>query len=154
MTVSFVGHSVIASQSDIKEIVKRHVRNITKSSSKITCYLGGYGDFDQICATACRELKEELGADVDVICKLAEVSDYYHLIHRHNINHYFLCKVKRFGERQLTRYEAERFHMSTLRLTCDEAIKMYESGTAIKIGRLVAQRELPVLNYAKKWMGK
>ena len=59
MTVSFVGHSVIASQSDIKEIVKRHVRNITKSSSKITCYLGGYGDFDQICATACRELKEE-----------------------------------------------------------------------------------------------
>ena len=101
-----------------------------------------------------RELKEELGADVDVICKLAEVSDYYHLIHRHNINHYFLCKVKRFGERQLTRYEAERFHMSTLRLTCDEAIQMYESGTAIKIGRLVAQRELPVLNYAKKWMGK
>ena len=66
MTVSFVGHSVIASQSDIKEIVKRHVRNITKSSSKITCYLGGYGDFDQICATACRELKEEL-MDIELV---------------------------------------------------------------------------------------
>ena len=59
MTVSFVGHSVIASQSDIKEIVKRHVRNITKSSSKITCYLGGYGDFDEICARVCKELKQE-----------------------------------------------------------------------------------------------
>ena len=39
-----------------------------------------------------RELKEELGADIEVVCKLAVVSDYYNLIHRHNINNYFLTK--------------------------------------------------------------
>ena len=40
-----------------------------------------------------RELKEELGADVEVVCKIGVVSDYYNLIHRHNINNYFLCRV-------------------------------------------------------------
>ena len=37
-----------------------------------------------------RELKEELGAEVEVLCKIGVVSDYYNLIHRHNLNHYFL----------------------------------------------------------------
>ena len=37
-----------------------------------------------------RELEEELGAEVEVLCKLGVVSDYYNLIHRHNINNYFL----------------------------------------------------------------
>lgn len=32
-----------------------------------------------------RELIEELGAVVEVICKIGVVSDYYNLIHRHNI---------------------------------------------------------------------
>lgn len=33
-----------------------------------------------------RELKEELGVSVEIICKIGVVSDYYNLIHRHNIN--------------------------------------------------------------------
>mgnify|MGYP002519654885 FL=1 len=46
-----------------------------------------------------RELKEELGADIEVVCKLAVVSDYYNLIHRHNINNYFLThKVSLFSQ--------------------------------------------------------
>lgn len=40
-----------------------------------------------------RELKEELGVEVDVLCKIGVVSDFYNLIHRHNINNYFLCKI-------------------------------------------------------------
>lgn len=47
-----------------------------------------------------RELKEELGVCVEVVCKIGVVSDYYNLIHRHNINNYFLCKVKSFGEKK------------------------------------------------------
>ncbi|MDE6681306.1 MAG: NUDIX hydrolase, partial [Muribaculaceae bacterium] len=30
-----------------------------------------------------RELKEELGAEVEILCKIGVVSDYYNLIHRH-----------------------------------------------------------------------
>ncbi len=33
-----------------------------------------------------RELKEELGADVEVLCKIGVVSDYYNLINRHEPN--------------------------------------------------------------------
>ena len=63
-----------------------------------------------------RELKEELGADVEVLCKIGVVSDYYNLIHRHNINNYFLCKVKTLGDKHLTQDEIEDFHLSTLKI--------------------------------------
>ena len=42
-----------------------------------------------------RELKEELGAQAQIICKIGVVDDYYNLIHRHNLNNYYLCKVTR-----------------------------------------------------------
>lgn len=114
---------------------------------------GGGVEFGEDLETAIhRELKEELGADVDIVCTLGVVQDAYHLIHRRNINHYFLCKVSAFGETQRTQDEIERYHMSALKLTYEDAIWQYENSKRTKIGRLVAQRELPVLYHAKKWM--
>ena len=60
---------------------------------------GGVEQGEDLITAIKRELKEELGVQVDVICKLGVVSDYYNLIHRHNINNYFLCKVESFGEK-------------------------------------------------------
>lgn len=97
-----------------------------------------------------RELKEELGADVEMLCKIGVVSDYYNLIHRHNINHYFLCRAVSFGDRHLTRDEIEAFHLSTLRLKYDEAISEYEKCRNTALGRLIANREVPVLERAKE----
>lgn len=97
-----------------------------------------------------RELKEELGISVEIICKIGVVSDYYNLIHRHNINNYFLCKVKSFGEKNLTQDEIERFHLSTLKLTYDEAVLEYENRANTRLGILVANRELPILQRAKE----
>lgn len=97
-----------------------------------------------------RELKEELGADVEIICKIGVVSDYYNLIHRHNINNFFLCKVKSFGEKNLTQDEIDCFHLSTLKLSYDEAIKEYEKCMDSRLGILVGNRELPVLKRAKE----
>lgn len=101
-----------------------------------------------------RELKEELGANAQIICKIGVVDDYYNLIHRHNINNYYLCKVTSFGEKNLTQDEIEEFHLSTLKLTFDEAIKEYEKLSCTKVGRLIANRELPVLKHAKVIMEK
>ncbi len=95
-----------------------------------------------------RELKEELGAEVDIVCKLGVVSDYYNLIHRHNINHYFLCKIKSFGESNMTEEEINDFHLSTLKVSYEEAVLEYERCAETPLGRLVAKRELPVLIYA------
>ncbi len=59
MTISFAGHSFISSGSKIKELVKEQIRKNLNGAEYVTCYLGGYGDFDEICACACRELRLE-----------------------------------------------------------------------------------------------
>jgi 8-oxo-dGTP pyrophosphatase MutT (NUDIX family) len=99
-----------------------------------------------------RELKEELGIQVDVLCKIGLVSDYYNLIHRHNISHYFLCRIISFGEKNLTKDEEECFHLSTLKITFDDAVEEYKKCSNSKLGRLIANRELPVLMKGKEIM--
>ena len=111
---------------------------------------GGVEAGEDLVSAIRRELREELGAEVDVLSKIGVVSDYYNLIHRHNINHYFLCKIKSFGDRHLTKDEIEQFHLSTLKLSYEDAVREYETRTDSRIGRLIAQRELPVLRRAKE----
>lgn len=101
-----------------------------------------------------RELKEELGANVDIICKIGIVSDYYNLIHRHNINNYYLCKVISFGDKHLTKQEIEDFHLSTLKLKYEEALEEYQRCSNTPLGRLVANREVPVLKRANEIIEK
>ena len=71
-------------------------------------------------------------------------------IHRHNINNYFLCKVKSFGEKNLTQDEIDSFHLSTLQLSYEEAVREYENRKNTRLGTLVANRELPILYRAKE----
>ena len=101
-----------------------------------------------------RELKEELGAEVDVVCKIGIVSDYYNLIHRHNINNFYLCRAISFGNKNLTQDEIDCFHLSTLKLTYDEALKEYESNLNSRLGRIIRNRELPMLLRAKEILDK
>ena len=111
---------------------------------------GGVESGEELTAALKRELKEELGAEVDIVCKIGVVSDYYNLIHRHNMNHYYLCRAASFGEKHLTQDEIESFHLSTLKLSYEEAIREYEKSSETRLGRLVANRELPVLHRAKE----
>ena len=115
---------------------------------------GGVEENEELLDAIKRELKEELGVEVDVICKIGVVSDYYNLIHRHNINNYFLCKVKSFGDKRLTKEEMDDFHLSTLRLSYEEACKEYEYRANTKLGKLISNRELPILHRAKEILDK
>lgn len=115
---------------------------------------GGAEEGESPEAAVKRELKEELGAEAEVICRIGVVSDFYNLIHRHNINNYFLCRAVSFGEKHLTKDETEDFHLSTLRLTCEEALSEYELRRETPIGRLIASREVPVLMRAKEILDK
>lgn len=111
---------------------------------------GGVEAGEDLDAAIRRELKEELGADVEVLCKIGVVDDYYNLIHRHNINHYYLCRAFSFGEKHLMEDEIQQFHLSTLKLTYGEAVQEYEKRAVTSLGRLIANREMPVLKQAKR----
>lgn len=97
-----------------------------------------------------RELSEELGASVEILCKIGVVSDYYNLIKRHNINNFYLCRVLSFSEKHLTEDEIHQFHLSTLKLTYDEAVAEYENCCKTPLGRIIFNRELPILKRAKE----
>ena len=78
---------------------------------------GGVENGEDLLSAIKRELKEELGVNVEIICKIGVVSDYYNAVHRHNINNYFLCRITFFGEKNLTKDEIEQFHLSTMKLS-------------------------------------
>ena len=70
------------------------------------------------------------------------------------MSNYFLCRAVSFGEKHLTRNEVEEFHLSTLRLTYEEAIREYEKRRKTKLGSLIANRELPILRKAWEIMNR
>lgn len=112
---------------------------------------GGGVEKDELLEDAIqRELSEELGVNVTVLGEIAFIRDYYNLIHRHNLNHYFLCKVNSFGNKHLTDDEINLWHLSTVKLTLDDAIKAYKDNATTRIARLVYNREVPVLLKAKE----
>lgn len=100
-----------------------------------------------------RELREELGAEAEILCPIGVVSDYYNLIRRHNINHYFLCRALSFGKNHLTAAEANDFHLTARRLGYAEALAEYDRLAVTPLGRLIARREVPVLRRAGAILG-
>lgn len=111
---------------------------------------GGVEPGEDLHTAILRELNEELGAEVEILCKIGTVSDYYNLIHRHNINNYYLCKVISFGDKHMTQDEIESYHLSTLRMKFEDAVAEYEKRADTGVGRLIKNRELPILLRAKE----
>ena len=115
---------------------------------------GGVEEGEDLEVALLRELKEELGAEVDIITKIGVVSDYYNLINRHNINNYYLCKLKSIGNNHLTNDEIEHFHLSILKLKYEDALLEYEKCSDSKLGRLIKNRELIILKRAYELINK
>ena len=113
---------------------------------------GGVETGEELESAIRRELREELGAEVEILGEIGVVSDYYNLIHRHNINHFYLCRAVSFGEPRMTEDEIHTFHLSTLKLSYEEAVAEYERCRNCPLGRVIAPRELPILKRAKEWL--
>ncbi len=113
---------------------------------------GGVEAGEDLAIAIRRELREELGAEVEILGKIGVVSDFYNLIHRHNINHYFLCKLLSVGESAMTEDEKKVFHLAPLTLDYAAAVKEYERCASTRLGRLIFAREMPILKKAKEMM--
>lgn len=96
-----------------------------------------------------REIKEETGYQSKIITELGYVSDYYNLIHRHNMNYYYLLKATEKGKTSRNEYENKWFEEVGW-YSLQDAIKFYENMNKEPIERLVKARELPVLKEAVK----
>ena len=76
MIITFVGHARVSASNKVKDMVKAEIRKNIKNDRSVSCYLGGYGDFDDICACACRELKQEYaGIEVVYIAPYITISE-------------------------------------------------------------------------------
>lgn len=115
---------------------------------------GGVEEGEDFTDAIRRELREELGAEVDILAEIGTVSDYYNLIHRHNINRFYLCRVLSFGATAMTEAEIHAFHLSTLKLTYEQALAEYKRCCDGPLGRIIAARELPILKRAKEMLDK
>jgi len=100
-----------------------------------------------------RELKEEIGYEVSVVTEIGTVSDYYNLIHRHNVNHFFMVRVGKYvGQKLEPREQAMIEKIEWLPLA--EAVARYENTSDTLIAGLVKRRELPILRLALKILTK
>ena len=113
---------------------------------------GGVEEGESLTLALERELREEMGAEVQILGKIGIVTDYYNLIHRRNINHYYLCRVVGLGEPQMTEAEQHVFHLSTFRCNYKRAVKEYKRYRNNPLGRLIAARELPILRRAEEML--
>ena len=59
MIITFTGHSIIPNDPKIKTTVQQQIENNILTSESSICYLGGYGQFDNLCAHICKELKQK-----------------------------------------------------------------------------------------------
>lgn len=97
-----------------------------------------------------RELKEELGFEVEIVSYLGLVSDYYNLINRNNLNHYFLVKPLKKIKNHLMLDEINDFHLKKVKYTYFDALEEYSKNKDKKLGNLIYNREVRILELAYK----
>ena len=100
-----------------------------------------------------REIEEEVGYKCEVIDHIADVHDYYNLIGRKNHNYFYLVRRKEKVEQHLEPAEKIRIE-KIIWVPIDEAITLYENMQNVLVGKIVKQRELPILKIAKEMIKK
>ena len=59
MIITFLGHSSLYNCENLLEEIKRTIMKNINGEDNVCFYCGGYGDFDNLCAEACRLVKNE-----------------------------------------------------------------------------------------------
>jgi 8-oxo-dGTP diphosphatase len=110
---------------------------------------GGVQKGETLLRALSREMEEEIGCEISVIKEIGKVIDYYNLILRENHNYFYLVRVLNRVPSRLEPEEIERIE-AIVWVPIDEAIRLYEKMQNILVGKLVKQRELPILQRAQK----
>ena len=147
MIVSFAGHSFVSSPDRVRELVKEQIRNQITAVDRVTFYLGGYGNFDEICALACRELKQE-----GVLAELVYVTPYISLSEQDKIKGMLRAGLYDTSLYPLTQKTPPRFAISKRNewmMTNADVIIAYVNhsyGGAYKSLQVARRREKKIIN--------
>lgn len=98
-----------------------------------------------------REMLEETGYEVNDIEEIGDVIDYYNEICRENHNHYFLGHAVAFKGTHMEAYEVGMIQ-KVCWVPIDEAIRRFKDDMFGPVGKLISQREKPVLELAKEML--
>ncbi|MCI2068246.1 MAG: NUDIX hydrolase [Bacilli bacterium] len=110
---------------------------------------GGVKEGESLIQGLKRELREELGFEVEVVAELGQVTDFYNLIGRRNLNHYFLARKIKEVPPSLMEDEKNQFHLTLAKVSYEEALEVYKKNKDEKLGRLLYNREVPVIELAE-----
>ena len=147
MTIAFAGHSYVCATTQIKKLVTEQIKSAIVNEDFVTFYIGGYGDFDSICAQVCKELKQERPG-IEVVY----VTPYISLSEQSKID-----DLKRFGLCDSTIYppienipprfailKRNEWMMTNADLII--AYVKYNSGGAYKSLQIAKRREKRIIN--------
>ena len=100
-----------------------------------------------------RECEEEIGYHIEVLQDLGLVIDNYNLIKRRNHNYYYLARItEKCPMHRLA--EEDRRIKKIIFVNIDEAISLYENMQDELVGKIVKNRELPILKIVKTALQK
>lgn len=96
-----------------------------------------------------REVKEELGAHVQVLECLGSCEDAYNLIGRKNLNKFYLCRLKDLDAAKHLVSRGDRLIQHSEWLPLDTVLEEYAKMPDEGVSVLVKRRETPFLKLAK-----
>lgn len=111
---------------------------------------GGVKDNESFEAALKRECLEELGYEIEIIAEIGEIDDYYNLLERKNLNHYYLCQ--RVGSQKELHFASrgDQLIEKTVWVPFSEAKRLYESHKGAPLALLVFNREYQILLEGEK----
>lgn len=59
MIITFIGHRTLGNQNDLHDKIQKVINENVPFQGETKFYCGGYGDFDNLCAQACRAIKKK-----------------------------------------------------------------------------------------------
>lgn len=92
-----------------------------------------------------REIEEELGFKVDDIKEVGVVDSSYNLIGQKNRNYYFLCNISSPAKKVHYESKGDLLIAKTVFVTLLEGLELLKGQLDGKLGKVVARREIPVL---------
>lgn len=110
---------------------------------------GGVDEGESLEEAIHRECKEELGYEIEILAPIGIVIDFYNLINRKNINHYYLAKRTRFVGKHFVS-KGDDYIKNTIWVKFEKAEQLYSFMPDTLVSKLVKNRELPVIVKGQK----